>query len=363
MNFLHIIGGLQRSGAELFLKRFCEFGQKKGDSHVVLNLGPETVLADEIKDFADVVNLDVRKNLLKSILVLMGFLLRNRRFDYVYGWMYYGNAAAFIVGTIFRSRVICNIRHSLVDLSLESRRIRIAIIVNKWISMLVHKVVFNSKASQEQHVAFGFCGKNCVVISNGYFFTDQVHQDFSKKEGLLIFGHAGRFHPMKNQLGIIKVFLKLLEVDRNIQLIFVGRGMLELKMECIDLLPDKFSKNIIFMEELDDLSEFYLSLDLFVNFSSWGESFPNVLVEAMSFGIPCVATNLGDVPEIIGEFGYVIDPGKSDQLFSVLFNVLKELRGGALRVVDEKSMMTHIQDRFSMANAYECFRSLSLNSR
>jgi glycosyltransferase involved in cell wall biosynthesis len=47
------------------------------------------------------------------------------------------------------------------------------------------------------------------------------------------------------------------------------------------------------------------ALDVFTLCSS-GEGFPNSLGEAMSCGIPCVTTSVGDVPEILNGTGILV---------------------------------------------------------
>ena len=66
-------------------------------------------------------------------------------------------------------------------------------------------------------------------------------------------------------------------------------------------------RNIRFIGWIDDVNEIFSMIDLFV-LPSLSESLPVSIIEAMSFGIPVVATDVGGVPEIVadGETGYII---------------------------------------------------------
>lgn len=48
----------------------------------------------------------------------------------------------------------------------------------------------------------------------------------------------------------------------------------------------------------EDLGKFYSEADIFV-FPSLYEPFGIVFAEAMSFGLPIVATNVGGIPELV----------------------------------------------------------------
>jgi glycosyltransferase involved in cell wall biosynthesis len=55
------------------------------------------------------------------------------------------------------------------------------------------------------------------------------------------------------------------------------------------------------------------TVDLFINVSS-SEGVPVSIMEAMSFGIPVIATAVGGTPEIVSEkTGWLIEPGISRQ--------------------------------------------------
>ncbi|PIQ42562.1 MAG: hypothetical protein COV52_00465 [Gammaproteobacteria bacterium CG11_big_fil_rev_8_21_14_0_20_46_22] len=67
----------------------------------------------------------------------------------------------------------------------------------------------------------------------------------------------------------------------------------------------------------EELAGFYSSADIFI-FASSAENMPNILIEAMSSGLPIACANATGLPEILQDAGFYFDPRSSDDLSSVL---------------------------------------------
>ena len=75
-------------------------------------------------------------------------------------------------------------------------------------------------------------------------------------------------------------------------------------------IPDAM---IMCLGRMENMNAFYSSLDLFV-LPSRGEAFPNVIAEAMSYGVPCIATDVGDVRTVVGNTGWIVPSRAPKQL-------------------------------------------------
>jgi len=90
--------------------------------------------------------------------------------------------------------------------------------------------------------------------------------------------------------------------------------------------------------------------------SSCAEGFPNVIGEAMSCGLPCVTTDVGDASKVVGDTGWVSVPRDSNSLADCLDAALtctpKELKNRGSLARDR------IEKHFSMASVKEKYISL-----
>jgi glycosyltransferase involved in cell wall biosynthesis len=116
----------------------------------------------------------------------------------------------------------------------------------------------------------------------------------------LTVGTVSRITPIKDQLTFIRSMPEVLEKHETKFYIIGDVQDEEYYDECLELVHTLgISQNVEFTG-YQDSSEWYPMLDVFV-LPSLSEGFPLTLLEALSSGTPCVATNVGGVPEVLDE--------------------------------------------------------------
>jgi glycosyltransferase involved in cell wall biosynthesis len=78
-----------------------------------------------------------------------------------------------------------------------------------------------------------------------------------------------------------------------------------------------------YVDDQDDLAECYEAADIFV-LPSWFEGFPRVIDEAMSFGLPVVATAVGGIPDVLesGHDSFVVSAHQPGELATCLSELI-----------------------------------------
>jgi len=318
---VHVISGLERGGAETALLSLLAASQDKEMSSWVISLKGKGDLGDEI----EALGIPVHSLGISSIRsFLTGFLklirvLREIRPDLIQGWMYHGNIAAFFGRFLGarRSVLAWNIRHALEDLSNERPSTRIAIAVGRLLSREINGIIYNSRRSAQQHEKYGYLPTRSLVIPNGFdatkFCPDANSRNFVRgKLGLsdkeMAIGMIARFHPVKGHKNFLKAAANLLPQIPSVRFLLVGKQMHARNRELVSLIKAAgVLEKVLLLGERRDLPELLNGMDI-VTLSSLSESFPNVLGEAMACGVPCVATDVGDVAWLIGETGRVVQP-------------------------------------------------------
>ena len=87
--------------------------------------------------------------------------------------------------------------------------------------------------------------------------------------------------------------------------------------------------NVNFITETREAYDFFLLADLFVC-TSYEESFPRVLLEAMAFETPMVSTDVHGIPEMVTDKAeaYLVPPGQPERFAQVMKTCLDKQRNG-----------------------------------
>ena len=258
-----------------------------------------------------------------SIARLPRLLRSARRFrpQLVQGWMYHGNLAASVIGALASHRIptLWGIRQTLYHLSDERRSTRAVIRLGAALSRLPSSILYNSALSAEHHEAIGYDGSKRVVIPNGFdcdqFRTSaearlEVRAELGLPPDSMLIGLVARYHPMKGH----EVFLRaasLLSRDRKeLRFILAGREVTKDNPTLAALIEElRLGERVILLGERSDMPRVTAALDIACSSSVRSEGFSNAIGEAMSCGIPCVATDIGESREIIGETGSLVPAG------------------------------------------------------
>jgi glycosyltransferase involved in cell wall biosynthesis len=202
----------------------------------------------------------------------------------------------------------------------------------------------------------GYAKKKLTVISNGVntsaFRPDiAARQAFRSELGLasdaILIGAAGRYHPQKDYRTLIESAAAMLGHTRECQLAICGDDVTDDNRELAEWTgQSKVRDRIRLLGRRSDMPSFMAALDLFVSSACFGEGFPNVVAEAMSCGVPCVVTDIGDSARIVGNTGKVVSAGDSAALSCACLELIEpglpSLRDLGLaarqRIIDEFSV-------------------------
>jgi glycosyltransferase involved in cell wall biosynthesis len=249
-------------------------------------------------------------------------LIRSERPTTVLCWMYH----AMVVGTLAAkwancdASIIWNVRQSLDDPASLSRSTRVAIAAAKRLSRFADGIIYNSSRAQQLHTDHGFANRNTVVISNGFDLPPLVLPEPKKAR---TFGIAARFHPQKDYATFFRAAAQVLATHPEARFVAAGKGVSWQNPHIAALAQQAglAHHSVDLRDEIADMAGFYQSIDFLV-LSSRTEGFPNVVAEAMSYGRPVIATDVGDAAVIVGDSGFVVPPRDDRALAAAMRAVL-----------------------------------------
>ena len=364
----HIVTSLNQGGAQSMLVKLLSALRERFDMHVV-SLTDEGWYGQDIRRMGMSLHcLGMERGALNPLLFFrLSKVLGEIMPDVVQAWMYHGNLAASIAALAGKGSmpVIWNVRQSLYDVRLEKKQTRMVIRAGRVLAFQPDKIIYNSAVASTQHEGAGFPQNKSVVIPNGVDMNlfhpseemkEKICREIGMAEDALIVGHVARFHPMKDHAGFFAVASDIALRNDRVFFLLLGSGVSFDNEEISSLVPGQLRERFHLLGVRQDVHRFMAAMDVFCLSSLWGEAFPNVLLEAMACGVPCVTTDVGDSAHIVGEFGSIVKPGDYSALRRGIEHWLALSEKGRKKV-GEKAR-AHVCRHYALQSVVEAYADL-----
>ncbi len=183
-----------------------------------------------------------------------------------------------------------------------------------------------------------------VVVPNGVD-TDFFTPDPSCQTTFPTVVFVGRLVKEKDPLCLIEAFALLRNIIPETRLVMVGQGYMEHSVQR-RLASTGLSNHVELVPGANDVRPFLRKAWTLV-LPSVSEGFPQVILEAMSCGLPVVATTAGGIPEIIddGVNGLLVPPRSPESLAKSLAKILSDKQA---RIAMAKKAREKVEQSYSL---------------
>lgn len=300
---LFMLSSIDIGGAELLVLNICK-GLLKKDPDIEIHLltyFSGSSLQTEFKEAGVILkqlmlpNNRSIINIIKKIILPFIYILKIRPVavhTHLLDTDRYGQISAFLAGVKKRYSTVHNIEKNEESGFRQTRKI---------VSMFASKIIFVSRCALKYYTDNNsYPEKKSIVIYNCPSFdtdTEISPRTLSQGKKTISIINIGRINIQKGQIYLIQALKKLELSDYNFVLNIYGGDYLTYKPVLEQEIRNLELTNVFFKGVTRDIKRVLLSSDIMVA-SSIEEGFHIAVVEAMSLGIPVIATDIPPHREI-----------------------------------------------------------------
>ena len=356
---LHIITSLGGGGAEKSLFNLLTNGLENDYENYVICLSTKGIYTEKLlKKNIKVIHINMRGffSSIKQIITLAK-ICKIIQPSLIQGWMYHGNLISLILSIVNFNKipVAINIRQALDNEKALNFRTKFINKICAFLSIFSCAIISNSKRALSHHHQIGYVKKNNFIINNGFdtslfkkITNNKLLNDLEIKDNDFVIGFLGRNHYQKNFDLLLSVFLKIQRKYKNIKLLCIGEGFK-------NYAKKNKNKNIKYLGYKNEVYKYINLFDILCMTSLW-EGFPNVIGEAMSCEVPCIASNVGDCSYLINNKNLIFKSGCKDELYKKIIS-LYEMKKEDLRKLGKQSRQ-RIINNFSIESNIAEYKKL-----
>ncbi|MDD1778798.1 MAG: glycosyltransferase family 4 protein [Candidatus Helarchaeota archaeon] len=247
-------------------------------------------------------------------------ILKKDSFDLVHTNGYFADIVGFIAAKSLNIPIVSTC-HGFIS---NDRKLKVYNFMDVQALRFFNRIISVSEKLKDDLVGKGVSPLRIVIIENAFGGNSnqelQIETRKTKRKLLnicdadFVLGYVGRVSEEKGINYLILASSMADRMDIPVKVIIIGEGTEKGKLEELAKrvgIEDK----VIFAGFQSDVENWLSAMDVFV-LPSLTEGTPMSLLEAMAYGIPCVASQVGGVPKIIdsGIDGILVPPGNAEEI-------------------------------------------------
>ncbi|MGI6549670.1 MAG: glycosyltransferase [Syntrophomonadales bacterium] len=322
LRVLQVIGGGEIGGAERHLLTLMRLMDREKFTPELLCLCQGPFAGVCRKEGITTHEIVMRHKLDLATVAPIRRLIREQEIDLVHTHGVRANLVARMAGRAEKVPVVTTF-HSVLRYDYStSAEAAVARILTRLTNNRTDRFIAISGAIKEDLAAMGVTPDRIEIIYNGLDVSlltpgespDNVKKSLGITPGQRVVAMVGRLHAVKGHIYLLQAAQRIVTQHHDVVFLLVGEGperpIIENTMRELGL-----EGRVIMTGFYPNISELYPVMDLLC-LPSLMEGMGLVLLEAMHFGVPVVATQVGGIPEVIidGESGLLVDPGNSRAL-------------------------------------------------
>jgi len=320
ITIMHVVSRLDMGGLENGIVNICNNLDRARFNPMICCLKGEGVMKARLKADVEVfcMNYPEGKHPFRPI-HLAGFFNKIKpHIIHTHAWGM-GSYEGILGAKIAKTPVIINGEHGSFFLKKHQVFIQrlLAIFCDEILSVSssLKKEIVNKIGIPSKKIKVIYNGVDETVFTGNHDTTDlrfgiKERCDVSLDDESFVIGCIGSLKPEKNQMMLLNALLRCNSIrpTNTIKVIFLGDGPDRTLLETF-VKKNKLNKQVIFLGQRNDIPIVLSLVDLLVSTSvpHW-EGLSNVILEAMSSGVPVIATNSVGNNELVreGMNGYLI---------------------------------------------------------
>lgn len=326
MRVVQIIDSLYVGGAEKLQVTFARAAADQGfpSTVIVLRNYPGTPIPEQVRQAgAEIVEFDAKRLTDPIRFLKLVKYLRRGNVDVIHAHLTYAIVLGTLAARLAGIPIVASIHNTETD--------HWAFIENFFLRYLVHRVIaVGSAVARTYQPTLG--RKAIEIVPNPVPSVPRLSDEEKNNLRASLMGNArrpfvltvGRLEPQKGLFDLLDAAALVHQRIPDVFFAIAGIGTLKDQLaNRIDALG--LADNFCLLGVRGDIPALLSASDIFIISSHW-EGLPVALLEAMSAGLPIVATAVGDIPNVLNdETGLLVPPQQPVELANAVCALLENL--------------------------------------